>query len=69
MRSFLTALLMAFSNQEKRKHKNVLEKHHASAYAIIEQKPYGASLTDWSMACVFSGHCKQPDRQKAFLRS
>ena len=36
---------MAFSNQEKRKHKNFLEKHYASAHAIIEQKPYAASLT------------------------
>lgn len=45
MQSFLIALLMDFGNLEKRKHTNFLEKHHAGAHAIIEQKPYGTSLT------------------------
>ena len=35
---------MAFSDLEKRKHKNFLEKHYAGARANIEQKPYEASL-------------------------
>ena len=35
---------MAFSDLEKRKHKNFLEKHNAGARANIEQKPYEASL-------------------------
>ena len=39
------APLMAFSDLEKRKHKNFLEKHYAGAGANIEQKPYGGSLT------------------------
>ena len=37
-------LLMAFSDLEKRKHRNFLEKHYAGARANIEQKPYEASL-------------------------
>ena len=37
---------MAFSDLEKRKHKNFLEKHYAGARANIEQKLYGASLND-----------------------
>ena len=37
---------MAFSDLEKRKHKNFLEKHYAGAGANIEQKPYGGSLND-----------------------
>ena len=37
---------MAFSDLEKRKHKNFLEKHYAGARANIEQKLYGASLHD-----------------------
>ena len=41
----LIALLIAFSNLEKRKHKNFLEKQCAGARANIEQKPYGASLS------------------------
>ena len=41
----LIALLIAFSNPEKRKHKKFLEKQSAGARANIEQKPYGASLS------------------------
>ena len=41
----LSALLIAFSNLEKRKHKNFMEKQCAGARANIEQKPYGASLS------------------------
>ena len=37
VRSFLIALLMAFSNQEKRKHKNFLEKNYACAHAIMSK--------------------------------
>ena len=37
-------LLMAFSDLEKWKHKNFLEKHYAGARANIEQKPYEASF-------------------------
>ena len=37
-------LLVAFSDLEKRKHRNFLEKHYAGARANIEQKPYEASL-------------------------
>ena len=36
-------LLMAFSNLEKQKNKNYLEKHFTGARANIEQNPYGAS--------------------------
>ena len=36
-------LLMAFSDLEKRKHKNFLEKHYAGARANIKWKPYEAS--------------------------
>ena len=36
--------LMAYSDLEKRKHKNLLE-HYAGARANIEQKPYRASST------------------------
>ena len=35
---------MAFSDLEKWKHKNFLEKHYAGARANIEQKPYEASF-------------------------
>ena len=34
---------MAFSDLEKRKHKNFLEKHYAGARANIDWKPYEAS--------------------------
>ena len=34
---------MAFSDLEKRKHKNFLEKHYAGARANIKWKPYEAS--------------------------
>ena len=37
---------MAFSDLEKRKDKNFLEKHYAGARANIEKKLYGASLHD-----------------------
>ena len=37
---------MAFSDLEKRKHKNFPEKHYAGAGANIEQKLYGASSRD-----------------------
>ena len=34
---------MAFSDLEKQKNKNYLEKHFTDARANIEQNPYGAS--------------------------
>ena len=38
------ALLIAFSDLEKRKHESFLEKQHAGARANGEQKLYGASI-------------------------
>ena len=39
--------LMAFSDLEKRKNKNFLEKYNAGGRANIEQKPYEASLSQF----------------------
>ena len=40
-------LLMAFSDLEKQKHTNFLEKQYTGAHANIGQKPYGATLTSF----------------------
>ena len=37
---------MAFSDVEKRKDENFLEKQYAGACTNVEQKPYGASLSE-----------------------
>ena len=37
-------LLMAFSDLEKQKNKNFLEKHFIGAHANIEQNPYGGEF-------------------------
>ena len=51
---------MAFSDLEKRKHKNFPEKHYAGAGANIEQKLYGASSRDGKIfffICDVTGEC------------
>ena len=45
---------MAFSDLEKRKHKNFLEKLYAGALTNVEQKAYGASLSHF-LIDVFLG--------------
>ena len=44
VQTLLITLLMAFSDLEKRKDKNFLEKRYTGMCANIKQKPYGASL-------------------------
>ena len=51
---------MAFSDLEKRKDKNFLEKHYAGARANIEQRLYGAFLNDGKIfffICDVTGEC------------